>query len=102
MAPVARIERLTEAQKAQMEAHADRWIEVGLRTGSADRERFESAVADCYRFAGLEPPKRVVWVPSPLVMAVAAPAAAFQIEMTRALASRQSIGAAVGGAVGGA
>lgn len=72
---VKRVSALTEDQRARMDEWADRWIEVGLRTGPADRERFEAAVGECYRFAGLEPPRRVVWVGSPLVMAIAAPIA---------------------------
>jgi hypothetical protein len=70
-----RIDRLTPEQEARMDEWADRWIEIGLRTGPADRPRFEAAVAECYRFAGLEPP-RVVWCSSPLVAVVAGPIAA--------------------------
>src|SRR5690348_17881752 len=32
-----RIDKLTEAQKARFDEWADRWIEVGLHTGAADR-----------------------------------------------------------------
>ena len=32
-----RIDKLTDAQRARMDEWADRWIEVGLRTGPADR-----------------------------------------------------------------
>src|SRR4051794_17783441 len=69
---VARIDTLTPDQSARIDEWADRWIAVGLRTGRADRERFEAAMRDCYGFAGLEWPGAVVWVPSPLVLALAA------------------------------
>ena len=77
---VTRINELTADQRAQFDAHADRWIEIGLRTGRADRERFDRAARDCYRFAGIDWPGVVVWVPSPLALALAAPAAAVAIE----------------------
>jgi len=115
---VTRIDRLTDEQRARFDEWADRWINVGLRTGPADRERFEAAVRDCYRFAGIPFPDIVVWVPSPLVMAFAAPAAAFAIELIEAQLRRGrgvslgdgavrgavdgQVGVAVGGAVGGA
>ena len=76
-----RIDRLSAAERARFDEWADRWIEVGLRTGGADRPRFEAAVRDCYRFAGIEFPPVVVWVPSPMVLAFAAPSAALAIEL---------------------
>ena len=69
---VNRIDRLTPEQEAQFSAWRERWITAGLQTGIADRPKFEKAVTDCYRAAGLEPPKRVVWVSSPIVLALAA------------------------------
>lgn len=68
-----RIEKLTEAQKARFDEWADKWIEIGLRTGPADREKFEAAAAECYRFAGLEWPNRVIWVSSPMELALSVP-----------------------------
>lgn len=101
-----RIDRLTNAQKARMDEWADRWIEIGLRTGPADRERFEAAARECCRYAGIEWPSAVVWVPSPLVLALAAPAAAFTIEvldrLTAGLEPRGAVDGAVGDAVGDA
>lgn len=72
---VQSIKALTPEQRAQMPGWADKWIEIGLRTGSADRAKFESAAQKCYGFAGLPWPGRVVWVSSPMVLAIAAPAA---------------------------
>lgn len=49
---VKRIDSLTEAQRARFDEWADKWIEVGLRTGAADRPKFEAAAEQCYRAAG--------------------------------------------------
>lgn len=92
-----RIDQLTEAQRARMDEWAERWIEIGLRTGEADWERFEAAAKECYRFAGIPWPGVVVRVPSPLVGAFAAPIA---LHLLRTLAG--AVDGAVGGAVHGA
>jgi len=73
--PVTRIDALTPEQEARFAEWRDRWIATGLRTGKADRERAEKAIATYYRAAKLDPPKRIVWVSSPLVGALAFPAA---------------------------
>lgn len=93
-----RIDKLTEAQRAKIDAWADRWIEIGLRTGKADRQTFEAAARRCYEHAKIPWPGRVVWVTSPLVVALAAPVAAFVLELRKK--SIIDLGA-VGGAVGG-
>jgi hypothetical protein len=88
------IDKLTPEQEAKMAEWADRWIEIGLSTAPADRPQFEAAVAECYRHAGLQPPERIVWCPSPLVAVVAGPIAARLLD--------GAVGGAVGGAVRGA
>ena len=93
-----RIDKLTEAQRAQMDAWADKWIEVGLRTGPTDWELFERAARDCYAFAGMAWPDVVVHVSSPLALAFAAPAAALAIELIER-GPRDAVGGAVRGAV---
>jgi len=90
-----RIDTLTDAQRVQMDAWADKWIEIGLRTGKADRERFESAARRCYEHAGIPWHGNVVWVLSPIVGAIASPVAALLIAAHR----RGAVGGAVGGAV---
>lgn len=94
-----RIDKLTEEQKARFTEWADRWIEIGLRTGNADRAKFERAVRKCYEFSGLELPKAIVWIPSPIVGAIAFPVASLLIEIRNRIALG---GAAVGEAVRGA
>jgi hypothetical protein len=76
-----RIDELTPAQQARIPEWADRWTEIGLRTGAADREKFEKAAEDFYYAAHLEWHHNVVWTPSPIVLALAAPVAAFMIEL---------------------
>ena len=92
---VARIDRLTDEQRARMPEWRDRWIEIGLRAGAADRPKFEVAVAECYRAAKLAPPQRIVWVSSPLVLAIAAPAAALAIEWRSQIAKDPSVASAL-------
>jgi hypothetical protein len=46
-----------------------RWIETGLRTGPADRDRFEAAARECYRAAQLRWPGEIIWEPSPPALA---------------------------------
>ncbi|HEY8723471.1 MAG TPA: hypothetical protein VIL92_06380, partial [Gaiellaceae bacterium] len=105
---VTRIDQLSDVERSRFNEWADKWIDVGLKTGLADRERFEESVRECYRFAGIPFPDVVVWVPSPLVLAFAAPAAALAIELIEAerrgtlKVSRGAVGDAVGGAVDGA
>src|SRR5574337_740900 len=73
---VKRIDSLTPQQRARMDEWADKWISVGLRTGAADRHKFEKAAEQCYLASNLSWHGNVVWVPSPIVMAFAAPVAA--------------------------
>jgi hypothetical protein len=68
-----RLFMLTRAQEARLPEHAARWIEIGLRTGAAQRPAFERAAQRCYEHAQLRWHERVVWVGSPLVIAHAAP-----------------------------
>ncbi len=91
----ARIEALTDAQQAQMGPWAQSWIARGLSTEPVDRATFERGAARCYAYAGVPWPNRVVYVPSPLVLALAAPTA------TRLLggAVRDAVDGAVRGAV---
>ena len=99
---VKRIDALTDEQKAQMDAWADKWIEVGLRTGNADREKFERAAQKCYAAANIPWHGNVIWVPSPIVMAFAAPTADFILQKIGKKAVRDAVGGAVSGAVHGA
>ena len=58
-----RIDSLTDDQKARFDEWADKWIEVGLRTGPADRKRMEAAIRDCYKYAGIDFPELVIPLP---------------------------------------
>ena len=66
-----RIEKLTPEQEAQMAPWAKKWIEIGLRTGETDWDTFDKYMPICFKEAGLEYPKRVIRVSSPLVGALA-------------------------------
>ena len=78
---VKRIDSLSEAQKARMPEWRDKWIEIGLRTGDSDKAAFAEHVRGCYEAAKLAPPERIIYVPSPLRLALEAPAAAMAIEL---------------------
>ena len=92
-----RITTLTAEQRARFDEWADRWIDVGLSTDPADRPRFTDGARRCYAAADIPWPDNTVWIPNPLVGALAAPAAAVAIELIR----RRRPGA-VDGAVRGA
>src|SRR3990167_6775976 len=94
-----RIDRLTPGQEARMAEWADKWIEIGLRTEAADRDLFERGVRECYRYAGIPWPGRVVWVPSPLVASIAGPVAALVIQLHRSKPVGDAVDAAVDSAV---
>ena len=69
------IDRLTDAQRAQMPAWRDRWIKNGLSCApmdSADRIAVERSVRSLYRRIKMAEPKAVLFVPSPFVLRVAA------------------------------
>jgi hypothetical protein len=62
---MAKIERLTPEQAAQVPIWRNRYLRAGLSTEPADRERAEAAFAAAYRRIGREPVP-VVWADSPL------------------------------------
>src|SRR5574337_380479 len=99
---IKRIDSLTPQQRARMDEWADKWISVGLRTGAADRPKFEKSAEQCYLASNLSWHGNVVWVPSPIVMAFAAPVAALVIQLHRAKNPGGAVSGAVRGAVSGA
>ena len=104
MTPTPRkyLKTLTAHERDQMPAWAARWIDIGLRTGPADRERFEASAKECYRFAEISWPGPVVWVASPLVLALAASMAAVYIELLERGQGRAMTAAEIKAAVGSA
>ena len=95
---------LTPEQKDRMASFAQEWIQHGWRTKPLTEEEWsvvEDGMRRCYEYAGKPWPGVVVRVPSPIVGAFAAPAAAFEIALRRRLAT-DAVGGAVGDAVGGA
>lgn len=96
----SRIDKLTKTQEAAMPDYAQKWIDIGLKTGDADWDTFDKNMPICYEKAGLKYPVRVVRVSSPLVGALAA-AVAEGIWKKKRGAVRGAVGDAVGGAFGG-
>ena len=65
---------LTEEHRAQLGPWADRWIANALNCepmNDDDRAAMRAAIRGMYEAAGLPAPRRVVFVPSPLVAALA-------------------------------
>ena len=60
------IDTLTVEQEAMLAQVRDEWLAVGLSTEPADRPAAEEGARQAYRRAGLEPPRVVVWLDSPL------------------------------------
>jgi hypothetical protein len=77
---MARVDTLTAEQSAKLAQYREEWLRVGLSTEPTDRPAAERAVAEAYRGAGLEPPKIVIWLASPMAGAVGA---AFLAELVK-------------------
>src|SRR3990167_6207773 len=91
-----RIDELTSKQKSQIDAWADKWIEIGLRTGEIDLQTFTEGTKEAYGFAGIPWHSNVIVVDNPLVMALAAPIAGLILNN---IAVRGAVHGAVNGAV---
>jgi len=104
---VQRLQSLTDAQRDRMASFAQEWIEHGWRTAPLTEEEWrvvEDGMRRCYEHACVPWPNRVVRVSSPIVGALAAPAAQFAISLRRRLDQvlHGAVDGAVGDAVGGA
>ena len=65
---------LTPEHRAQLEPWRDRWVSNAMSTVAMtdqDRAACREAVVGLYAAAGLAPPKHIVFVPSPFVLAFA-------------------------------
>ena len=109
MKKVKRIDSLTEEQKSKMKQYVDKWIAIGLRTGETDWDTFDKYMPIVYEKAGLQYPKNVVRVSSPIVGALAASMAESILKNKRAtvgdavsVAVRDAVDGAVHNAVGDA
>jgi hypothetical protein len=97
-----RIDKLTPKEEKAMVAYRDKWIEQGLKTGETDWKTFDKFMPICYKKAGIEYPKNVVRVQSPLVGALASAVAEAILRKKYGAvdgAVRDAVGHAVGDAV---
>ncbi len=62
---VKKIEKLTPEQEANLPVVRDRWLEIGLSTESADRQKAEKDIKAAYVVAGLDEPSTILWARSP-------------------------------------
>ena len=100
-----RIDSLTDEEKSKMAEYAEKWIEIGLKTGETDWDTFDKYMPVAYEKAGLKYPKNVVRVSSPLVGALAASVAEGILKKRRGAvggAVHDAVDEAVRGAVDGA
>ena len=67
-----KLDQLTPEQEAMLPQIRDEWIHIGLSTEPADRADAEAGVRSAYKAAGLEPPRLMLWLRSPMEGAVAA------------------------------
>src|ERR1041384_5944960 len=99
------IEKLTKEQIARFPEFVERWTKIGLCTDPADRPKAEAAIIDCYKYAGLAPPKKIVWCGSPLSQGLTR-AIILDKKLTEGIgtpvqaAVQASVGAYVGASVG--
>jgi hypothetical protein len=63
------VARLTDAQRAELEAYGKRWAEIRISTSPGDRAAAEAGVAKAYAAASLPPPREIVWSSGPREMA---------------------------------
>lgn len=94
-----RLHSLTPVQASQLATHAQRWVDISLRTTPADRAVFEAGARSCYRYAGLPWHGNIIWVASPMVLYLAARSAALLLHFRRGKVSYsclQSVRRAVG------
>lgn len=73
---MTKITTIPDDIRAQFPGIVERAIADGLRCEPADRPRAEAALREIYRLAGLRSDIPIIWVPSPLVGALAASLAA--------------------------
>jgi hypothetical protein len=67
-----RIEKLTPEQAKRMPEFRDAWLNAGLSTERADRQRAQAGVKLAYEAAGLKPPTLIIWLDSPMAGAIGA------------------------------
>ena len=75
-----KIESLTDAQRAKFPEYVERYTALGLSCAPADKPRAERGVRGHYEAAKIDCPSTMVWVSSPIVLAMAAPMAAYMVE----------------------
>jgi hypothetical protein len=67
-----RLQVLSPEQHALLGLVCEEWLGVGLATGPADWAAAEQGVRLAYQATGLSPPRRMVWLGSPLAGTIAA------------------------------
>ena len=69
---MAKINKLTPEQEADLSTARDKWLAIGLSTAPIDRDASKAAVAKMYECAGLPAPNVFIFLDSPRQGAIAA------------------------------
>jgi hypothetical protein len=101
MEPRTRIDRLEDDDRQQFQPVIDKWITGGLDCTPVDHATVENGIRRCYEAAGIPWHGNVVWVESPLAVAVASPIAAHLRGAVLGAVGRRGGRRAVYGAVDG-
>lgn len=64
-----KLKRLSPEQKAGIEGHRQRWLQIRTSTAPADRGEAERALRLAYKAAGWSEPRHIVWGSSPMQIA---------------------------------
>ena len=96
---MARIEHLTDEQRACFPEFVDKWTRIGLSTEPADRPRAEAAILAMYKQAGLPKPE-IVWCGSPVGNALARASVWDSVGASVRASVGDSVRASVGDSVG--
>ena len=65
MNQMAKINKLTPEQEADLSTARDKWLAIGLSTAPIDRDASKAAVAKMYECAGLPAPNVFIFLDSP-------------------------------------
>ena len=67
-----KLKSLTQEQKDRIPSFAQEWADIATSCEPADRPLVEDGIQRCYNFAGIEWHGNVIWVDSPIVLALSA------------------------------
>lgn len=61
-----KLTKLTQEQTDQIPGWVEKWVSASLDVRPTNKPLVEGGIRDCYKFAGLDEPKKIIWVESPI------------------------------------